>query len=292
MIQKKVNLQKLKLHINNFIKDDIYKNREIECCPICGGDKYIKYGTYKKIQRYKCKECGKTFSKTTNSLWSYSKKDLNKWIKFVEFMMKRKTLRFCAKELKINLATAFYWRHKILHGLKIDSIPNRLKGDVHINKTILKENFKGSRNIVIKERRRNIWVIAAKGNEDSMLAMPIFKDCWDWNIFSNKIYSKIEKKSYIVAYKDRYIQIGAKKHNKKLVKEVKDDNRIKYIIRNLSKWISKFKGVATKYLEGYLAFFVLFNLDRKMNYIDIISYLYNKKLFIKTKEIGLQRLKI
>ena len=292
MIRKKVKLKKLKFHINNFIKDEIYKNRKIECCPICGENRYIKYGMYKQIQRYKCKECGKTFSKTTNSLWSYSKKDLNKWIEFIELMMKRKSLRFCAHKLNINLATAFYWRHKILQGLKIDSILKRLTGDIHINKTILKENFKGSRNVVIKERRRNIWIIAAKGDEDSMLVMPIFKDCWNWNVFEDKIYSKIEKKSYIVAYKDRYIQIKAKKHNKKLVKEVKEDDRIKYIVANLRKWIGKFKGVATKYLEGYLSFFVLFNLDRKMDYIDIVSYLSLKNSFIKTKEIELQQLKI
>ncbi|OOM78516.1 hypothetical protein CLPUN_18780 [Clostridium puniceum] len=245
-----------------------------------------------KSKDNKCKECGKTFSKVTNSLWSYSKKDLNKWIKFIELMMKRKSLRFSAEKLNINLATAFYWRHKILHGLKIDSIPNRLNGDVHINKTILKENFKESRNIVIKERRRNIWIIAARGNEDSMLAMPIFKDCWNWNIFSDKIYSKIEKRSYIVAYQDRYIQIEAKKHNEKLVKEVKTDDRIKYIIMNLKIWLGKFKGVATKYLEGYLSFFVLFNLNRKMDYIDIISNLSFKNIFIKTKEISIQELKI
>lgn len=292
MIRKKVKLKKLKFHINNFIKDEIYKNRKIECCPICGENRYIKYGMYKQIQRYKCKECGKTFSKTTNSLWSYSKKDLNKWIEFIELMMKRKSLRFCAHKLNINLATAFYWRHKILQGLKIDSILKRLTGDIHINKTILKENFKGSRNVVIKERRRNIWIIAAKGDEDSMLVMPIFKDCWNWNVFEDKIYSKIEKKSYIVAYKDRYIQIKAKKHNKKLVKEFKEDDRIKYIVANLRKWIGKFKGVATKYLEGYLSFFVLFNLDRKMDYIDIVSYLSLKNSFIKTKEIELQQLKI
>lgn len=292
MILKKVDLQRLKLHVNNFIKEDIYKNRKIECCPNCGGNKYIKYGTYKNIQRYKCKECGKTFSKTTNSLWSYSKKDLNKWIKFVELTMKRKTLRFCAKKLKINLATAFFWRHKILHGLKIDSIPNILKGNVHIHKTILKENFKGKKNVVMGERRRNIWIIAAKGDEDSMLVMPIFKDCWNWKIFNHKIYSRIEENAYMVPYLDRYIEIKAKEHNKEIKKEVESDNRIKYIIRNLNKWMDKFKGVATKYLEGYLAFFVLFNLNRKIDYMDIISYLYNKDLFIKTKEIGLQQLKI
>lgn len=291
MIQKKVDLQRLKLHINDFIKEEIYKNRKIECCPICGGNRYIKYGSYRNIQRYKCKECGKTFSKTTNSLWSYSKKDFNKWIRFVEFTMKRKTLRFCAKKLKINLATAFYWRHKILHGLKFESIPSKLKGNVHMNKTILKENFKGNRKIKVKERR-NIWIIAAKGNEDSMFTMPIFKDCWDWKVFNCKVYSKIEEDSYIIPYLDRYIQIKAKEHNKEMVKDVKPDNRIKYIIRNLNRWIDKFKGVATKYLEGYLAFFILFNLNRRIDYIDIIMFFINKNLFIETKKIGLQQLKI
>mgnify|MGYP000432331519 CR=1 FL=1 len=33
-------------------------------CPYCEGDKVIKYGFYKGIQRYKCKneDCGKTFN--------------------------------------------------------------------------------------------------------------------------------------------------------------------------------------------------------------------------------------
>ena len=291
MIQKKVKSKKLKEHINSFLKKDIYKNKKIECCPICGGKKYIKHGYYKEIQRYKCKECGKTFSDTTNLLWSYSKKDLNKWLKFIELMMKKKSLRVCAKKLHINLATAFYWRHKILHGLKFDSIPNTLNGHVHINKTIIIENFKGCRNITTT-KRRNIWIIVAKGDEDSILAMPIFKDFWDWNIFHEKIYSKIEKGSYIISYNDRYSSIKAKEHNKKLIKKVESDDRIKYIIRNLNKWLSNFKGIATKYLEEYLSFFILFNLDRKIDYMDIICDLSFGNRFISTKEIGAQELKI
>ena len=285
-INTNINIKKSKVDINNLFKHDIYKNKKIECCPICGGSKYIKHGFYKQIQRYKCKECGKTFSNNTNLLWSYSKKDLNKWLKFIQLMMRKKSLRFCAEKLHINLATAFYWRHKILHGLKIDSIPNTLKGDVHINKTIIIENFKGCRNITTTQRR-NIWIIAAKGNEDSMIVMPIFKDFWNWNIFDEKIYSKIQKGSYIVAYKDRYIGVKAKEHNKKLVKEVECDDRIKYIIRNLNKWLSNFKGIATKYLEEYLSLFILSNLDRTINYMDIMSYyLPFGNRFIKTKEIG------
>lgn len=289
MIRKKVKLKNLKFHINEFIKDNVYKNKIIKCCPICGGSKYIKHGTYDGKQRYKCKECGKTYSKATNSLWSYSKKDLNIWIKFVELMMKRRSLRFCAKKLDINIATAFYWRHKILHILKNDSIPSSLKGYVHMNKTILKENYKGCRNITTK-RRRNIWVVAAKGNEDSMLVIPAFCDFWDWKLFESKIYSKIEEGSYIVPYQDRYISVQAQKHNKGLLKEVELDNRVKYIIVNLRKWLGKFKGVATKYLDSYLSFFVLFNLDRKIDYIDMISCLCNKNSFIKIEKIKMQQL--
>lgn len=286
MIQEDINLKKLEGHINMLLKKDIYKNKNIECCPICGGNKYIKHGSYKEIQRYKCKECEKTFSNATNSLWSYSKKNLNMWIEFTELMIEKKSLRFCADKLNINLATAFYWRHKILHGLKLDSIPKKLKGDVHINKTIIIENFKGCRNIT-KTKRSNIWIIAAKGDEDSMLAMPIFKDCWNWNIFDEKIYSKIQKGSYIVAYNDRYISIKAKQHNKKLIKESKEDDRIGYIMMNLEQWCSPFKGVATKYLAEYLSFFILFNLDRMIDYMDIISYLTFGNRFIRTKEIGI-----
>ena len=286
MIQKKVKANKLKEHINSFIKNDIYKNKNFECCPICGGKKYIKHGSYKGIQRYKCKECGKTFSNTTNLLWSYSKKDLNLWIKFINLMIKRKSLRLCAEKLNISVTTAFYWRHKVLHGLKLDSIPNKLEGDVHINKTLIVENFKGCRNITTTTRS-NIWVIAAKGNEDSMLAIPAFKHCWMREIFYEKVYSKIQKGSYIIPYDDRYITAIAKEHNKKLVKVRKEDDRIGYIMSNIMKWFSPFKGIATKYLEEYLSFFVLFNLDRKIDYVDIISYLSLGNRFIRTKQIGI-----
>ena len=41
-----------------------------------------------------------------------------------------------------------------------------------------------------------------------------------------------------------------------------------------------------------LAFFILFNLDKKLDYIDIISYICLKNSFIKTQEIKMQQLKI
>ena len=154
----------------------------MKCCPICESIHYIKHGLYKEIQRYKCKDCNKTFSKTTNSLWSYSKKSPELWIEFIELM--------------------------------------------------------------------------------------------------------VEKKSYIVPYGDRYIDVAAKKHNKKRFLEVKDDDRLKYFILNLKNWLQVLRGIATKYLQRYLSFFVLFNLDQIFDCMQIMHCdLLNENRFIKTNKI-------
>lgn len=292
LIQEDLHLKKLELHINSILKQDIYKNNCIECCPICKSSKYIKYGSYNKIQRYKCKECGKTFSNTTNALWSYSKKAPDKWIKFIELMIEKKSLRFCAEKLSINLITAFYWRHKVLYGLTLDEISNKLNGDIYIGKTIMKENFKGCKNITT-HKRRNIWIVGAKDMKDSMLAKPICKDFWDLKSFKEKIYSKIQKESYIIPYGDRYISVVANEHNKKLSLKTRrlkekdriEEDKIRYFESNLNEWLSSFYGIATKYLERYLHFFILFNLDKIINYMDIMYYLSFGIRFIKIKEI-------
>lgn len=286
LIKEDIQLKKLESHIEDLLKIDLYKDKHIKCCPNCNSSEYIKYGSYKGIQRYKCKDCWKTFSMSSNSLWSYSKHSPSKWIKFIELMLEKKSLRFCAANLEINLATAFYWRHKILHGLTLNSLPTKLKDYVYIGKTLLKENFKGCRNIETSVRR-TIWVIGAKGSDDSMLIKPISKGLWNLKSFNEKIYSSIEKESYIIPYGDRYISLVAKSHNKELIKEIKDENKIKFLRMNLYIWLRSFCGIATKYLENYLSFYILFNLDKEVNYMDLKNYLTFGDRFIRTKEISL-----
>jgi transposase-like protein len=275
----------LNTHMSNLLKKETYFNRNIEKCPSCNAKKYIKYGSYKGIQRYKCKECGKTFSNVTNSLWSYSKSDPIKWIKFIEYVFERKSLRFCAEKLEISLVTAFYWRHKVLHGLTFDSIPEKLSGDVYIGKKLIPENFKGCRNI-ITTKRHNIWVVAAKGNEDSMIAKPISRAFWDLPSFNKKIYALVDKKAYIIPYGDRYISLVAKAHNKKRTKKVQDENKLKFFHNILEKWLKKYHGIATKYLEKYLSLFILYIVKKRINYMDMFNKLSLGNRFIKTEKIG------
>ncbi|CAI3246968.1 transposase-like zinc-binding domain-containing protein [Clostridium neonatale] len=275
MIQEDVNFEKLEGHFGKLLKCDIYKNRCIDECLYCKSKNYIKFGTYKGIQRYRCKECEKTFSKTTKSMWSYSKKQPEVWVKFVELMLQKKSLRACAKILKINIRTAFIWRHKIMRELTSDVMAEHLEGKVFIAKTIEKENFKGCRKITVLERK-NIWIVAARDRRDSMIAMPVCMQFWNEDNFNKIIYSKITEDSYIVPDNDRYMMNIAKNHNKGIVLNSKLEKSVRNFRRNLRNWIGIFRGVATKYLEGYLSYFVLFNLYRKFNSLDLTYNLYLK----------------
>ncbi|GKU23212.1 IS1/IS1595 family N-terminal zinc-binding domain-containing protein [Clostridium folliculivorans] len=292
MLQHDVELKKFDLHTNDVLKRDFYKNRIVESCPLCGSTCHIKYGFYNGIQRYKCKVCQKTFSRTTNSLWSYSKKNARTWLEFTELMTENKTLKFCAEKLNISIGTAFYWRHKILQALSTDSTPDSLSGVVHIGKVIIKESFKGCRDkeiIASATPRENIWIIGAKGEEDSMFIKPVFKYYWDKIAFNEKVYSKIEKKSYIAPCADRNINSVAIRHNKNKSIKVEAEYRIKYLWPNLKKWISIFHGVASKYLQRYLSFFIIMNLDKVMDYMDLIyDRLFEGNRFIRTEEIRIK----
>ena len=275
MIQEDINFEKLRKHTEHLLKYDIYNNRCINECPNCSGKNYIKFGKYKGIQRYKCKGCDKTFSKTTKAVWSYSKKEPDKWVKFIELFLKKSTLRACSKILKINIRTAFIWRHKVMEAMITEIMAEKLEGKVFITKAMQKENFKGCRNIKTSERE-NIWIVGARDRRDSMIIVPICRRCWDKRSFDKLIYSKIEKNSYIVSDYDQYMMNVAKKHNKGIVLNSYKEECMKNFRGNLKRWIGGFKGVATKYLERYLSYFTIFNVHRKFNSLDFTYTLSQK----------------
>ncbi|MBK1812177.1 hypothetical protein JHL18_16260, partial [Clostridium sp. YIM B02505] len=193
--------------------------------------------------------------------------------------------------------TAFYWRHKILQALSIDSTPDSLSGVVHIGKVIIKESFKGCRDaeiLAFRAPREDIWIIGAKGQEDSMFIKPIFKFKYQWDkvAFDEKVYSKIEKDSYIAPCSDRNINSVAIRHNRnnrnKSIK-VEAEYKIKYLWPNLKKWLSIFHGVASKYLQRYLSFFIIMNLDKVIDYMGLIyDRLFEGNRFIRTDEIRIR----
>lgn len=114
-------------------------------CPKCGSELMSKHGKDDKgRQRYKCKSCAATFTNTSFSVISNSTYDHATWLKYIELLLKRTSLRKSAKECGISLQTAFFWRHKILRAIQNDQDNRVLAGIVETDELYMPISYKGN----------------------------------------------------------------------------------------------------------------------------------------------------
>lgn len=86
-------------------------------CPHCQSPQVVRFGKYRNRQRYRCKECDRTFNELTNTPLHWIHFPLS-FMKFLECMIKGYSLHRAALSVGIKVNTAFYWRHKIIKALE------------------------------------------------------------------------------------------------------------------------------------------------------------------------------
>lgn len=206
------------------------KHKEGLVCPHCKNHSVVRFGKYAiksrtgevKRQRYRCKSCRQTFNDLTNTTLKRTRRP-HIWIRFIECMIEGYSLRKCAEQLngEVTHVTFFYWRHKILAALK--QIPT--------------EAYSG---VLGRGRIRTTKLDEAIGGHisDSVVL------CTDsWRAFSFYANSK-----GLAHYR-------FKSDGKQRVKGVYHIQNVNSYHSRLKKWMDRFNGVATKYLQHYLAWF-------------------------------------
>ena len=125
-------------------------------CPHCTSESISRNGKYNGKQRYICKDCRKTFTDFTNSATYRSKKSLDKWLKYAKCMIMGLSIRKSAKIVGINIATSFFWRHKILDCISSFLGTGHVDGVIEADEVFFAESFKGTRtaNMPRKSRKR------------------------------------------------------------------------------------------------------------------------------------------
>ena len=101
--------------------DDLLKLQNNYRCPHCHSNKINKNGTaHKNLPQFICRNCKKTYTIRTNTIFYYSKKNIALWREYIELFSQGLALRKIVEKMnnKISLPTAFYWRHKILEVMK------------------------------------------------------------------------------------------------------------------------------------------------------------------------------
>ena len=129
--------------IEEFVTKERFANGRV--CPVCGATHVVRNGQRKDgTQKYICKDCGKSFVITTNSIVSGTRKDLNVWIKYVDCMLNGFSVHKAAEECGIHRNTAFAWRHKILDALQNMANDVILDGIVEADETFFTISYKGN----------------------------------------------------------------------------------------------------------------------------------------------------
>ena len=117
-------------------------------CPHCHSKAdmgyVVKRGYRRGVQRFYCKNCGKTFVATTNTAFERSRKDADLWKKFIKLTIEGRSLADCSEECGIAYQTAFTWRHKILNVFKVNQSDTQMTGDIQVDEMLVKISYKGN----------------------------------------------------------------------------------------------------------------------------------------------------
>ena len=245
-------------------------------CPHCGSNKINKNGTSThKYPQFICRNCHKTYTIRTNTIFYYSKKNIKVWQEYIELFSQGLSLRKIVEKMnkKISYPTSFYWRHKILEVMKNFDNHDKLEGIVEADETYFEESQKGSRHMTRKPRKRGFSsekrIVGLSHNKVCVLtALDRQKHSFNKPVGYGKVCKeqigilqhRIEKDSILITDGERgYRTIKDMKLKQlkfgKPQSKVYHLNNINNFHSHLKKFMIRFNGVATKYLDNYVNYF-------------------------------------
>ena len=211
------------------------------------------------------------------------------WEKYFEVFIQGLSLRECALKIGITLVTAFFWRHRFLHDLCKKNYIEKIGSYVELTKLVLPENFKGERKYH-GEKRDNIIVVNAINNYIDILPIFAARNFIGFFDIRDNIIPRIDRKAYVVGFIDGRLKTFAKAFNEinKIKVSINEISSIDILYSNkVKKWLGRFNGVASKYLDNYLnwrAFEYRNNIeyDKNISIIEKFDFKVNIKAEINT----------
>lgn len=243
-------------------------------CPHCGGNRVVRNGSANGLQRYKCRDCQRTFNALTGTPLARLRQKA-KWLAQAEALRDGMTITQATKRLNVARSTAFRWRHRFL-GLPKTVQAQALMGIAEADETFFLRSCKGQRHLDRKPRRRG-GRAAKRGLSREQVPVLVARD--RSGATATIILAADSKAELVAALKpllpsDTILCTDGSSVLAAAVKEVGVTHRPVnvsagqrvlsgvYHIQNvnaydsrLKNWIRRFHGVATKYLDSYLGWF-------------------------------------
>jgi transposase-like protein len=249
-------------------------DRRFAAAPRCPHCRSVAVGTWSKpnpLTRYKCQDCRRTFTALTGTpLERLRRRDA--WLAYAQALADGVSLRKAARRCGIVLDTAFRWRHRFLQ-LPKQRKATAVSGMVEVDETYFLKSQKGARRIVGRRARKRGGKASRPGLSDEHAAVLIARDRTgattdavldrvdtasitrhlDGVVQNDTLLISDGEKAYgafaaargllhvwIIASKGEHVWRGYHIQN------------VNAYTSRLKTWMTRFRGVATKYLDSYL----------------------------------------
>ena len=273
-------------------------------CPRCGSDvRFIRKGFSNGKQRYQCKSCGAKFTFDAGKITAHSHQSPDKWVVAIEDTFNGSSVDDLAFHIGVHHSTAFNIRHKILNALEsLISNMDSLGGMIEADETYVLESQKG---VKVTHRKARIHGAKAskRGLSDEQICICVATDR-DGHMYSksvnrakascddimNALDSKITDDSiFMCDGADSYNEL-IKSHNCKKVELIGHEsydkvyhlNTVNSIHSRIKNLYEHYHGVATKYLNRYLAMFTFIEMSSGISSGEMAMNFMNK---IKTMNV-------
>ncbi len=242
------------------------------CCPRCQSTSRYKHGIEFGSQRFRCKDCGKTFTATTGTPF-HRLRDKTKLLENAACMTDGLSVRKTAARMDISVQKAFRWRHKFLAFLNQQK-PSALSGIVEADETFFPVSYKGQRKAMPRTPKKRggkakdgsgadktaVVVAVQRGTQvafDQVLERATanaLTQALRPVLGADAVLSTDGNASYWTVADELKVESGffvSQYHGKggNGPWHVQSVNRYD---SSLKSWMARFRGVATKYLANYL----------------------------------------
>ena len=242
------------------------------CCPACTGERCYRHGHDRGLQRYRCRDCGKTFTKLSGTPLSRLRHRA-KWLDYLGEMLEARSVRAAARAVDVHKNTSFRWRHRFLELAKHDR-PESLSGIAEADELFLLESQKGSRTLNRPPRRRG-GVASTPGISHEHVCVLVARDRTGGThdfVTGRGAVTKSQLHRHLLPVLDKDVLLVTDAHaayrafareagishesvNLRAGERVRGAVHVQNVNayhRRFRLWLARFHGVASRYLPNYL----------------------------------------
>lgn len=242
--------------------------RGLECVH-CASPRVQRWGCFSGRQRYRCNGCRRTFSDLTGTPLAYTKR-LSHWPGFLACWQQSASVRRTAALISVHPTTAFRWRHLLCDALRSVERPG-LRGWTEAIDLRFRYSEKGQARRGLRRRRgqreqrdrRRVSVVVLHDRLGSAAGtimgwsrphLPtLVERCGEWLGQSTLLLSSHRRFEPLAA---AAVALGLP--HVRVARSPSVDARMHLVnatshATRLLEWLERFRGVATRYLDNYLA---------------------------------------